>query len=80
MKKLVDTEIQTTGEPQKIRSSRAARYKTEWQPSLGHNLRLNRERLGLQQLDVAAHLHERVRIASCSKLSGTIVGSASACT
>ena len=57
MKKLVDTEIQTTGEPQKIRSSRAARYKTEWQPSLGHNLRLNRERLGLQQLDVAAHLH-----------------------
>ena len=56
MKKLVDREIQTTGELHTIRISKPSRYKTDWQPSLGHNLRATRERLGLQQLDVAAHL------------------------
>ena len=56
MKKLVDDSIQTDTDPQKIEGTKPSRYKKARQPSLGYNLRVNRERLGLQQLDVAEFL------------------------
>lgn len=57
MKRVVDKRVQASGESQKIKGGKPSRYNADRQPSLGYTLRANRERMGLQQLDVAAHLN-----------------------
>ena len=57
MKKVVDKRKPASGESQKIKGGKPARYNADRKPSLGTNLRANRERLGLQQLEVAAYLN-----------------------
>ncbi len=56
MKKVVDKRRPASGESQKIKGGKPARYDANRKPSLGYNLRTNRERLGLLQQDIAVHL------------------------
>lgn len=55
MRKLPTPSAHVQTDPQSIKGAKPV--PAAHQPSLGRNLRANRERLGLQQLDVAEHLH-----------------------